>query len=272
LRVALPGAWLVPVPTFEEYVKPRADSVLLTSAPPEFRLDVAALLAKLRGVAALALVNPNNPTGDRLAPVRCASWCAPPVLRACGFCWTSRSWTSRIRAVRRRGSTPRWLERHPHVVVLRSLGKSHGVGGLRLGLLGSADAALAGGRSRAAADLERQLARRGVPADRPAPPGRLPTGVPPRRRGARATGEALASLRGLRVAPSQANFLFAARRRRRGPRAGARALLERHEILVKDCTGKSGFPGSAHLRVAVRAPDENDRIARAFADVLGVAR
>ena len=37
-------------------------------------------------------------------------------------------------------------------------------------------------------------------------------------------------------------------------------LLNRHDILIKDCNSKSGLEGKNYIRIAIRSPRENDQL------------
>ena len=228
-----------------------ADVVRAQRDPRDFSLDPGIV----DPAADLVVVgNPNNPTGN-LDPAAALAGLARP---------------GRVLVVDEAfmdlvpGETESLARRSdlPGLVVVRSLTKAWALPGLRAGfLLGPPDvvAALRAARqpwsvnSLALAALEAY-------GNGDLPPGAVPAEV------ARAREELAARLRtlpGVRVWPSAANFLLI--RVPDGP-AAHRGLLERR-IAVRTA---STFPGLTpdHLRVAVRTPEDNERLVTALAEVL----
>lgn len=169
------------------------------------------------------------------------------------------------------------LERHPNLVVIRSLTKLHAIAGLRLGY------------ALAHPDRLRRWAawRDPWPVNGLAAAAGEALLAHPRReqrwqqRVARWVGEegawlqrALAAMPPLEPMPSATNFLLV-----RGKAAGGRplalapvrdALQRRHGILVRDCRSFAGLDGS-WLRIGLQGRRANRRIARALADELSGA-
>jgi histidinol-phosphate/aromatic aminotransferase/cobyric acid decarboxylase-like protein len=81
--------------------------------------------------------------------------------------------------------------------------------------------------------------------------------------------ESLRDVRGLRVYRPDANFLFC-RVESPGQRAPelVRRLFAEHNILVKDCGGKSMAEGDRYLRIASRTPRENQRLTAALSQLV----
>ena len=180
LLAQLSGPVAVPVPGFNEYenVLRPGQLVPFPLDPPDFGLDVDAYagVVRERGCAVAVVVSPNNPTGVAVPAAdlrRCARWSRRPPC-----CWTSRSWTSPAPPA---GSLLPDLDEHPNLVVLKSVSKVYGVGGLRLGFSATADPARARWIAGQAADLERQRAGR-------APSGCCRTSGPTSRPAARGCG------------------------------------------------------------------------------------
>lgn len=86
----------------------------------------------------------------------------------------------------------------------------------------------------------------------------------------RAMLERLSGVAGLKVFPSAANFVYA-RLERPGSGAELRTrLVERHAILVRECSNKIGATAD-HLRLAVLPPPAVERLASAMEDCIGGA-
>lgn len=73
----------------------------------------------------------------------------------------------------------------------------------------------------------------------------------------------------LKVYPSQANYVLC--RIESGCTATRLAdiLLNRHNILIKDLSTKTGFEGGNYIRLAVKTDEENDAMVAALQEVLG---
>jgi histidinol-phosphate/aromatic aminotransferase/cobyric acid decarboxylase-like protein len=77
--------------------------------------------------------------------------------------------------------------------------------------------------------------------------------------------DGLSRIPGLQPLPASANFLLV--RSQHSCSQLQQDLLTRHRILIRDCLS---FPelGDAYFRVAVRLPDENQRLIAALTDIL----
>ena len=160
--------------------------------------------------------------------------------------------------------------RYPNLVILKSMSKVFGVAGLRLGYLLTANAGFAEAVRRQlpiwninglGEAFLRSLGRfrdeflrscERVRSDRDA------------------FYESLRTVHGLHVYRPDANFLFC-RVDAPGQTAVelARRLFAEHNMLIKDCSGKSMPDGDRYLRIAVRTPPENERLVAALAALVG---
>jgi histidinol-phosphate/aromatic aminotransferase/cobyric acid decarboxylase-like protein len=159
------------------------------------------------------------------------------------------------------------LTEHKNLVVVKSISKSYGVPGLRLGVLASSDEAfinrikkdVAIWNINAVAEFYMQIEEK-YGAD-------YENSLEQRKEARNGLAEGLASTGGLRVIPSQANFLMAEVTAGITSRALARELLCGHNLLIKDVTPKVAASGRRYIRVAVRTDDDNDRLISAMRDV-----
>ncbi|EQA55527.1 cobyric acid synthase [Leptospira kmetyi] len=76
----------------------------------------------------------------------------------------------------------------------------------------------------------------------------------------------LSNLESLHVFESEANFILIKILNRRSASELTRTLLEKHKIAVRDCGNFTGF-GDRFIRVAVRTPEENEKLVEAFQNV-----
>lgn len=266
LRRVLPGPWCVPVPTFEEYLAHGDGNVLIDTAATGFSLDLAQLETFAGEARVLALVNPNNPTGRLMPPAEVEAILAATrrlgmrlILDESFIDFATEAETFSLLDAAS-------LDRNPHVVVIRSLGKSHGVGGLRLGVLATGDTLLL---ASVRADLPiwnvgslaegfLQVAPRHHEAYLDA--CRLLTAERTR------LAAGLNGLPGVRAHPSHGNFLLVELPVEASPLVSR--LIEGFDILIKDLTGKAGLGGGRYVRIAVRTARENDRILEALRALL----
>ncbi len=161
------------------------------------------------------------------------------------------------------------LDAYPNIAIIKSLSKAYGVAGLRLGYLACAS------RDLLAGVLD------GLPIWNVNGPAEAFLRLLPRYTAAyqfsleqvRAARDELYGMLSQRscfaqVHPPEANFVLA---RLAGPRTAdvtAHALFARHNILVKDCSGKSMPHAARYLRLASRTRPENQRLVHALDDVL----
>lgn len=161
------------------------------------------------------------------------------------------------------------LERFPGLIVVKSISKSYGVPGLRLGILATADTALIAAMKKDVAiwninsfgEFYLQIAEKYKKEYQSALE---------RFRKARAgLVAALAELEGLRVFPTQANFVLVELVGGMSARELTRKLLTEHDILIKDLSAKIQKDGRQFVRIAVRSAGDNARIVDALHHVYG---
>lgn len=264
LMEMLPGTLGVTRPTFEEYPNRRDASSLVTFIPQnaDYRYTAADLISFFGANHAdnLLLINPDNPSGNfiPLADVlMLADWCEKQGIRLIvdeSFVDFTVGYADNTLL------TDKILEAFPHMVVMKSISKSYGVPGLRLGIMCSADAALIAQMKKTVsiwninsfAEFFMQIFTK-YEKDY-----------------ARACDKFIAErddfekklreVSFLRVMPSQANYFLCEIL----PPADANTLvltmLKRHDILMRDCSTKAGFDGKQYMRIAVRNHEDNARL------------
>lgn len=208
-------------------------------AARDLRLPLGALLAEVERQPrrALLLCSPNNPTGDALPPAAVEELLARlegPLLLDNAYGEFSRHDYRPL------------LDRHPHLILLRTFSKAWALAGLRLGYL-LADPRLVAEllKAKLPYNLGRAGLLAGLAALQAAPAARRRIAVVTARRG---QWQQMLAAAGLRVMPSEANFLLV----RCGAPAAARALrdgLAARGIRVRDVGGYPGLAGC--LRISV---------------------
>jgi histidinol-phosphate/aromatic aminotransferase/cobyric acid decarboxylase-like protein/choline kinase len=262
LRV-LEGPIGVVVPTFDEYLRGGRDLRTLAAPPPDFRYGVGDLADFARGLGTLVLVNPDVPTGHFLGVADVVGLAQELQARGVRLV-VDESFVDFADPVGGSLIASDDLQRLPGLVVVRSISKTYGVPGLRLGVAASGDGDLLArlvaelpiwnvnsmaelflqvvGKYRAAyLEACRQLIEERT---------RLQCG--------------LGRIPFLRPLPSRGNYLLCEVSREGGATGLARDLLAQGRFLVKDCTGKLGLEGGEYVRFAVRGPELNDALLSAL--------
>lgn len=257
-------------PSFEEYPNRYQDrpNVCFTPAGPDFRYTADDLMAFFgpQDIDNLVLINPDNPTGNYIpAPdvLRLADWAQGKGIRLI----LDESFADFADEADNTFIRQDLLDRYRRLYVVKSISKSYGVPGLRLGVLASGDQDLIAALKKDVAiwninsfaefymqieekykkDYARSLEL--IRAER-----------------ARFRRE-LEKLPNLRVIPSQANYLMVELLGGLSARAITRELLVNRCILVKDLSPKLG--GQQYLRLAVRDTRDNDRLLEALRPLCG---
>lgn len=257
-------------PTFEEYPNRYQDrpNVCFTPAGLDFRYTADDLMAFFgpQDIDNLVLINPDNPTGNYIpAPdvLRLADWAQGKGIRLI----LDESFADFADEADNTFIRQDLLDRYRRLYVVKSISKSYGVPGLRLGVLASGDQDLIAALKKDVAiwninsfaefymqieekykkDYARSLEL--IRAER-----------------ARFRRE-LEKLPNLRVIPSQANYLMVELLGGLSARAITRELLVNRCILVKDLSPKLG--GQQYLRLAVRDTRDNDRLLEALRPLCG---
>ena len=267
----LPGRITCPVPSFNEYEDAaRTGSFIPFPLPASsFELDVDEFAEHIiASEAEIAIVvTPNNPTSLavpradilRLAAKIESSGCTLVVDES--FIDFSDNWQEL--------SVERWVDRVPNLAVLKSLSKSFGIGGLRLGYLLSANEAFT---DSIRAELHiwningfAESFLRQVPRHRKA----FRESCARVNSNCRGLYRDLNELAGVTAYEPQANFVMC-QVPAKGPPAPdiAKQLFIEHDIFVKHCSGKHMKDGDRYLRLASKTETENNVLVEAVRQCL----
>jgi histidinol-phosphate/aromatic aminotransferase/cobyric acid decarboxylase-like protein/NDP-sugar pyrophosphorylase family protein len=262
---------IIPVPTFNEYEEtvPEEKLVRFALEAPTFQVDVDAFAAEAaRSEATIAIVvTPNNPTSIavpkadlcRLAEKLGEQGCILLVDESfIDFCAEPEAITMSNE-----------LDTYPNLVILKSLSKSYGIGGLRLGYLLTANSEFA------------EAVRADIPIWNINGFAESFLRLAPRYRREFTKScirvredrddlyQRLNFISGITAYKPDANFVFC-----RLPDVGpsgpdvARALFVDHNILIKHCAGKTVSDSDRYLRIASRTIAENVTLVEALGSVL----
>jgi histidinol-phosphate/aromatic aminotransferase/cobyric acid decarboxylase-like protein len=262
------GPLLLCLPTFSAYYEFASGPVVTHRLDPacDFRLDFGELeaLVDRHQPDTVVVINPNNPYGGLAAHAELVEFVARMHGRVRQVI-VDESFGA-FSSLDEPATLAPLVAELPHLVVVNSLSKSHGIAGLRLGY---AVAAPLRARQLRRASLWNLNAFAEWFCELLADDGYRDTYESARRRYIRATGRlfsGLAELPGAKAYPSAANFALLALDSLAGE--VATELLVRHGVYVRDCADKWGLDGDRFLRVAARTEDDNRRILAALTDVL----
>ncbi|MBQ3027080.1 MAG: aminotransferase class I/II-fold pyridoxal phosphate-dependent enzyme [Alistipes sp.] len=249
-------------PTFEEYpnrsVRENIVSYIPTNADKHYSADDIMAFYADKEIGTLLLINPDNPSGNYIPYgdlLRLIAWCRERGVKFVvdesfvDFVDVEGEFSLLDNAI---------LGANPHLVVVKSISKSYGVPGLRLGVLASGDAALI-------AELKKEVAIWNINSF-----GEFYMQIYEKyhkeylraceqfREERKLFFEELQQIEFLRVIPSQANyFMCELVGGRYTSHELAVKLLTQFNILIKDCSGKSAFEGGEYIRIAVRDRKDN---------------
>ncbi|MCR4605759.1 MAG: aminotransferase class I/II-fold pyridoxal phosphate-dependent enzyme, partial [Eubacterium sp.] len=257
-------------PTFEEYGNRYAKekSVVYNVGTPDYRYDANDVLAFFsdKNVDMVVLINPDNPSGNYIEKadvLRLASEFEKKGTRLLVD-------ESFVDFADRQGETllnEDILNAHPNLIVIKSLSKSYGIPGLRLGLAASAD------------EKRIRLIKDNIPIWNINSFAEYFLQIYEKYQGDYAGAlarfrevrnrmkDGLSAIKGDEVLPSQANYFMIK------VDAGiinasdlARNLMEKYDILVRDLTNK--IDRNDMLRVAIRSEYENEKLIQGIGEIV----
>lgn len=257
----------VVVPCFGEYEAAFAGGPQIAVPWPELRVDIERVHQQAAEARASAVImeSPANPTSlqvPREELLRLAALLA----RTATLLIVDESFADFSASPQ---SLQADLEAYPNIAIIKSLSKAYGVAGLRLGYLACANQDLLSG----------VLA--GLPIWNINGPAEAFLRLLPRYAAdfqvsleqVRAARDELYGMLSQRACFAQvhrpeANFVLARLASPRTASLTSDALFARHNILVKDCSGKSMPHAAQYLRLASRTRTENQRLVHALDDIL----
>jgi histidinol-phosphate/aromatic aminotransferase/cobyric acid decarboxylase-like protein len=159
------------------------------------------------------------------------------------------------------------LETYPHMLVMKSISKSYGVPGIRLGILCSADVDIISRIKKMVSiwnlnsfcEFFMQIYTKYEKDYKKACNKFIEE---------RNDFEAkLRTIGFLRVIPSQANYFLVEVLPPFTAKTLVLRMLKEHNILMRDCSGKGGFDGKQYMRIAVRNHEDNTKLIDALRKV-----
>ena len=253
-------------PTFEEYPNRYDKDQQVTFVPQneDYRYTADDLMAFFgdKDIRQLMVINPDNPSGNFIPKkdvLRLAQWCEERNIRLVvdeSFVDFSRDYATNSLL------SDETLEQYPHMAVMKSISKSYGVPGLRLGILCSADKELISRIKKEVSiwnlnsfaeffmqiynkhekDYQRACAKFVAERD--------------------SFEKQLREVPFLRVMPTEANYFLCEVLPPYKASEIVIRMLKQHNILTRDCSLKPGLdPNKQYMRIAVRNHEDNTRLA-----------
>ena len=256
-------------PTFEEYPN-RADKdreVVYTPSNENFSYSVDDLISFFsdKDISALVVVNPDNPTGSYIKKkdlLRLVSWSKEKGITLV----VDESFVDFAEDEDSSLIDQSILSSNRHLFVMKSISKSYGVPGLRLGVLASGDVEAIKAIKKSVsiwninsfAEFYLQIEEK-YHKDYLASLTRI-------KEERKRFFSKLSSIEGLRTIPSEANYIMVEITGGKKATEVTKRLLSDYGILIKDLSAK--IKGGEYLRLAVRDTKDNDRLIDALSNVL----
>ena len=247
-------------PTFEEYPNRLKQERIVAFVPASENLSYTAdeLIDFYEGkdIDTLLVINPDNPTGNFIPKpdvLKLAQWCEERNIRLVvdeSFVDFSDNFAENSLL------EDDILENNRNLVVVKSISKSYGVPGLRLGILATADVPLINYIKKdvsiwninSFAEFYMQIFGK-YQSDYTDACNKF---IAERRR----FEKELLTIPFLEVMPTQANYFFCRIKDKYTAYELTRILLDKFQIMIKDCNNKTTLNGSNFIRISIR--DEHD--------------
>ena len=259
-------------PTFEEYPNRYDKDRQVTFVPQneDYRYTADDLMTFFadKEIEMLMVINPDNPSGNFIPKadvLRLVTWCEERGIRLVvdeSFVDFSEDYATNSLL------SDDILEAYPHMAVMKSISKSFGVPGLRLGILASADKELIARMKKAVsiwnlnsfAEFFMQIYNKHEKDYQKACEKFIAERADFERN--------LRTVPFLRVMPTQANYFLCEVLPPYTATEIVIYMLRQHNILTRDCSLKPGLdPNKQYMRIAVRNHEDNTRLVEALKKV-----
>ena len=260
-------------PTFEEYPHRLRKEDIVAFSPDHEDLSYTAdeLIAHFddKDISSLLLINPDNPSGNFISMEglgKLIEWSRKKGIRIVvdeSFVDFSEDFEHNTLL---RNKT---LASNPHLVVMKSISKSYGVPGLRLGILASSDTELIQRIKKdvsiwninSFAEFYMQIFGKYESEYKAA----CRKFISERAR----FEKLLKEIPNMQVMPTQANYFCIRLNGKYTSAELTKLLLARYNIMVKDCDSKTGLKGRNFIRISVRNEEDNNRLIAALKELMG---
>lgn len=258
-------------PTFEEYPNryQEENSVIFTPLNEDFSYtadDLMDFFAE-KEIQNLVLINPDNPTGNYIPKadvLRLVEWCEKKDIRIL----VDESFVDFAEEEESTLISEEIVEKYPHLMIMKSISKSYGVPGVRLGIFVSSEEELIAKMKKEVAvwninsfgEFYMQIAEK-YKKDYAAALTKI-------RDVRKSFMEDLSGIAALRVVPSQANYVMAEIGNGMTAKELTKVLLLKYNLLIKDLSAKLQYENKQYVRLAVRDEEDNAKLVKALHEVL----
>ena len=271
LMELLPGTLGITRPTFEEYPNRRNKEELITFIPKnsDYRYTIKDLMDFFGKNHAdnILLINPDNPSGNFIPiddVITFAAWCQHQDIRLIvdeSFVDFSVGYENNSLLC------DTILEAYPQLIVIKSISKSYGVPGIRLGILCSADTAIITKMKKMVsiwninsfAEYFMQIFTKYEKDYKRACEKFITEREDFEKK--------LKEISFLRVMPSQANYFLCEILPPKSANQLVLTMLKKYNILVRNCSNKQGFDGKQYMRISVRSHEDDSKLITAFKEL-----
>lgn len=254
-------------PTFEEYPN-RYDSTLSVFYTPRndnLSYTVNDLIDFFRDkeIKTLVIINPDNPSGNYIPKtdlICLISWCAEKEIQII----VDESFVDFAEEENSTLLNEEILTKNKNLIVIKSISKSYGVPGIRLGILAS-------GNQKLIESIKKEVSIWNINSF-----GEFYMQIAEKYRGDYTTAlnrvkttrkkfiEHLTEIEGVRVIPSQANYVMVEILNKITSKDLVKILLSKYNLFIKDVSEKIGLGNRQFVRLAVRKEQENERLIAAL--------
>lgn len=254
-------------PTFEEYPNRycREESVIFVPETEDFSYNADDLIGFFgdKEISTLVLINPDNPTGNYLTKadvLKLVKWCGENKIRII----VDESFVDFAEEEDSSLISNEILNENENLIVMKSISKSYGVPGLRLGVLASSDDELIAQMKKdvaiwninSFAEFYMQIEEK-YKKDYAVALDKL-------KEARKALTSELQKFSSLRVIPSQANYITVELLGGITSKGLTKVLLHKHNIFIKDLSSKINRGEKQFVRIAVRNFEDNAKLVEAL--------
>ena len=254
-------------PTFEEYPNRycKEESVIFVPETEDFSYNADDLIGFFgdKEISTLVLINPDNPTGNYLTKadvLKLVKWCGENKIRII----VDESFVDFAEEEDSSLISNEILNENENLIVMKSISKSYGVPGLRLGVLASSDDELIAQMKKdvaiwninSFAEFYMQIEEK-YKKDYAVALDKL-------KEARKALTSELQKFSSLRVIPSQANYITVELLGGITSKGLTKVLLHKHNIFIKDLSSKINRGEKQFVRIAVRNFEDNAKLVEAL--------
>lgn len=264
----LSGKIVIPYPTFNEYPErfTNCEIIALDTASNNFEYSIDDILktVKENKAQSVLLINPDNPSGNFI--------CKDEILKLCGelkkldakLFFDESFIDFADKDLRYTLLDEETIKEYPNLIVVKSISKSYGVPGLRLGVLACSNEEYISHIKKtnsiwninSFAEYYLQIYEKYSKT--------YPVACDSIAFERNRFINELSKIKNFKVYPSQANFIICKLEGKVLSKELAIILMENHNIFIKDLTGKRCFDNGRYIRLAIRDENDNNKLIEAL--------